>query len=124
MANVGWGFHPFEEWGGKLAPEYVSLIESLYVTIGTPKGERKMYPEFGTSFWEEYSNKSKDGMREAIMDGINQQGRVNLKDITFTYNKNGDMICRIDLEPLSPSDIDPFYITLGPLKEYHNSYEL
>jgi phage baseplate assembly protein W len=123
--GVGWGFPVKPDNGGKLATALYdeSVRQSIWIVLGTAKGERVMRPNFGCGIFDlvfEINDASTAGritesVREAL---LSFEPRIDVRNVQVSSEQQAEvMMISIDYEVRATNNIFnlvyPFYLERG-----------
>ena len=97
--GIGWGFPVQLDGSGAIATAQYeeSVRQSIWIILGTAKGERVMRPNFGCGIYDlvfevnsaSTSGKVAQAVREAL---LVQEPRIDVRDVQVTAQGNGDTL--------------------------------
>ncbi len=126
--GVGWGFpvkldESDNKANIKTARYEESVRQSIWIVLGTAKGERLMRPEFGCGIYDlvfEVNDESTAGrITEAVREALLAfEPRIDLKDVQVRAEQQGEiMLISIDYEVRATNNafnlVYPFYLERG-----------
>ena len=123
--GTGWSFpvRPDNEGKFEIAQYEESVRQSIWIILGTAKGERVMRPSFGCSIYDlvfEVNNDTTAGrITEAVREALLAfEPRVDLQDVQVHAEPQGEvMLISIDYEVRATNNVFnlvyPFYLEQG-----------
>jgi phage baseplate assembly protein W len=120
--GVGWGFPVQLDGSGAIATARYeeSVRQSIWIILGTSKGERMMRPDFGCGIYDlvfevnsaSTSGKVAQAVREAL---LVQEPRIDLRNVQVESSGNGDaLLIHIEYEVRVTNNVFnlvyPFYL--------------
>jgi Bacteriophage baseplate protein W len=120
--GVGWGFPVQLDGSGAIATARYeeSVRQSIWIILGTSKGERVMRPDFGCGIYDlvfevnsaSTSGKVAQAVREAL---LVQEPRIDLRNVQVESSGNGDaLLIHIEYEVRITNNVFnlvyPFYL--------------
>jgi len=120
--GVGWGFPVQLDGSGAIATARYeeSVRQSIWIILGTSKGERVMRPDFGCAIYDlvfevnsaSTSGKVAQAVREAL---LVQEPRIDLRNVQVESSGNGDtLLIHIEYEVRATNNVFnlvyPFYL--------------
>jgi phage baseplate assembly protein W len=120
--GIGWGFPvQLDDTGAIITAQYdESVRQSIWIILGTAKGERVMRPNFGCGIYDlvfevnsaSTSGKVAQAVREAL---LVQEPRIDVRDVQVTAQGDGDTLyIHIDYQVRATNNVFnlvyPFYL--------------
>jgi uncharacterized protein len=120
--GVGWGFPVQFDGSGAIATARYeeSVRQSIWIILGTSKGERVMRPDFGCGIYDlvfevnsaSTSGKVAQAVREAL---LVQEPRIDLRNVQVESSGNGDtLLIHLEYEVRATNNVFnlvyPFYL--------------
>lgn len=123
--GTGWGFPVKTDNEGKfdIAQYEESVRQSIWIILGTAKGERVMRPDFGCGIYDLVFEVNDDTTAGRITEAVREallafEPRIDLQDVQVRPDHQGEvMLISIDYEVRSTNNafnlVYPFYLELG-----------
>jgi uncharacterized protein len=123
--GTGWGFPVKTDNEGKfdIAQYEESVRQSIWIILGTAKGERVMRPDFGCGIYDLVFEVNDDTTAGRITEAVREallafEPRIDLQDVQVRPDHQSEvMLISIDYEVRSTNNafnlVYPFYLELG-----------
>lgn len=125
--GAGWGFpvKPDSEGKFEMARYEDSVRQSIWIILGTAKGERVMRPDFGCGIYDLVFEINDDSTAGRISEAIREallafEPRIDVKDVQVRAEQQGEvMLISIDYSVRATNNafnlVYPFYLERGAL---------